>query len=66
MSEYAQVENNVVVNVVEADAAWIAEQPGAWIEYTDENPCAIGWAVVDGACIVPPPPPLPEPIPATE
>lgn len=56
MATYAQVENNVVVNVVEADAAWIAEQPGEWIQYTAENPCIIGCDVVDGACVLPPPP----------
>jgi hypothetical protein len=59
MAEYAQVENNIVVNVVEADAAWIAQQPGTWIEYDDANPCAIGWDVVAGACVIPP---APEPI----
>jgi hypothetical protein len=57
MATYAQVENNIVVNVVDADAAWIAEQPGEWIEYTAENPCIIGCDVVDGACVLPPPPP---------
>jgi hypothetical protein len=57
MSTYAQVENNVVVNVVVADAEWIAEQPGEWIEYTAENPCIIGCDVVNGACVLPPPPP---------
>ena len=62
MSTYAQVENNVVVNVVEADAAWIAEQPGEWIEYTVENPCIIGCDVVGGVCVIPPPPP-PTPYP---
>jgi hypothetical protein len=59
MATYAQVENNIVVNVVDADAAWIAEQPGEWIEYTDANPCGIGWAVEDGVCVLPPPPPPP-------
>jgi hypothetical protein len=58
MAEYAQVENNIVVNVVEADAAWIAQQPGTWIEYTDANPCAIGWDVEDGACLIPYVPPI--------
>jgi hypothetical protein len=53
ISTYAQVENNVVVNVVEADAEWIAEQPGEWIQYTEESPCGIGWDVVDGSCVVP-------------
>ena len=61
MATYAQVENNIVINVVVADAAWIAQQPGEWIEYTSANPCAIGWDVVDGACVVPPPNPSPPP-----
>jgi len=59
MAEYAQVENNVVVNVVEADAAWIAQQPGEWILYTAENPCIIGCDVVDGACVIQTSPPTP-------
>lgn len=57
MADYAQVENNVVVNVVVADAEWIAQQPGEWIEYDDAHPCAIGWDVQNGVCVVPPPPP---------
>lgn len=61
ISTYAQVENNIVVNVVVADAEWIAEQPGTWIEYTDANPCIIGCDVVNGVCVLPPPPP-PTPI----
>jgi hypothetical protein len=59
MANYAQVENEIVVNVVVADAEWIAEQPGEWIEYTDENPCAIGWDVENGQCVIPPLPPEP-------
>tara|TARA_R110000822_G_C15175724_1_gene479794 strand:+ start:576 stop:767 length:192 start_codon:yes stop_codon:yes gene_type:complete len=58
---YAQVENNIVVNVVEATADWIAAQPGEWIEYDAANPCGIGWDVENGICILPPPPP-PDPI----
>lgn len=57
MSNYAEVQNNVVVNVVVADAAWIAQQPGEWIEYDDAHPCAIGWDVENGVCVVPPAPP---------
>ena len=59
MATYAQVENNVVVNVVDASPEWIAEQSGEWIEYDNANPCAIGWDVENGVCIVPPPPPSP-------
>ena len=63
MATYAQVENDIVVNCVVADAEWIAEQAGEWILYTDENPCGIGWDVVDGVCIIPPPPPQPPVLP---
>jgi hypothetical protein len=59
MATYAQVENDIVINVVEADAEWIALQPGEWILYTAANPCIIGCDVVDGACVLPPPPKLP-------
>ena len=62
MAEYAQVKNNVVVNVVEADSEWIAQQSGEWILYTNENPCAIGWDVEDGVCIIPPAPPPSPPV----
>lgn len=61
MATYAQVENDIVVNCVEADAEWIAQQPGEWIEYTAENPCIIGCDVVDGACVLPPLPVPDEP-----
>jgi hypothetical protein len=62
MAIYAQVENNIVVNMVVADAEWVAQQSGEWILSTDENRSAIGCDVVDGVCIIPPPPPsvLPE------
>lgn len=56
MATYAQVENNVVVNVAEANADWIATQPGEWIEYDENNPCIIGCDVVNGVCVLPPPP----------
>ena len=59
MATYAQVENDIVINVVVADSEWIAEQSGEWIEYTQENPCGIGWTVTDGVCDVPPPNPAP-------
>ena len=59
MANYAQVSNGIVVNVVVANAEWIAEQPGQWIEYDDEHPAAIGWEVKNGVVIVPPPPPEP-------
>lgn len=32
ISVYALLENNLVVNLVEADAHWIANQSGTWVE----------------------------------
>lgn len=63
MATYAQVENDIVVNVVVADAEWIAQQQGEWIEYTDANPCAIGWEVENAVCVIPTPIPPPPPFP---
>jgi hypothetical protein len=59
MATYAQVENDVVVNTVVADAEWVAQQTGEWIEYDDAHPCSTGWAVEDGVCVIPPSPPPP-------
>jgi len=56
---YAQVENGIVVNIVEASPEWIAEQPGTWIEYDASHPCGIGYTVTNGVCDLPPPPPMP-------
>jgi hypothetical protein len=47
-----------IVEVVPPD--WVNNDPQHLIEYTPENPAAIGWAVVDGVVQVPPPPPLPD------
>ena len=58
MATYAQVENGIVVNCVVADATWLGLQSGEWILYTDANPCGIGWAVENGACVVPVLPPF--------
>jgi hypothetical protein len=43
MSTYALIVGDTVVNVVMADADWIATQPGNWHEYDDDRPAAIGW-----------------------
>ena len=45
---WGQVVDNVCVNIVIADAAWIAEQPGIWIESTPDNYAWIGATVTDG------------------
>lgn len=54
------VTNGIVVNIEVVAADWVNNDPAHYIEYTPENPAAIGWAVVDGVVIVPPPPPEPE------
>ena len=54
--------NGVVMNVSVVSATWVNDDPEHLIEYTPENPAAIGWEVKDGEVIVPPPPP-PMPVP---
>ena len=62
MKTYAQVENKIVVNTVVADAEWIALQTGTWIEFDETHPCSIGWDVENGVCVIPPAPPVDEPV----
>ena len=46
MATYAVVNNNIVQNVIVAQSLEIAQEitGNTCIEYTDENPAAIGWA----------------------
>lgn len=53
------VTNGVVVNVEVVAPDWVNNDPAHYIEYTSENPAAIGWAVINGVVQVPPP--LPDP-----
>jgi hypothetical protein len=55
------VTNGVVVNVEVVPSDWVNNDPEHLIEYTPENPAAIGWAVIDGVVQVPPPPLPPSP-----
>ena len=55
------VTNGVIVNCEVVTPDWVNNDPTHLIEYTPENPAAIGWQVVNGVVIVPPPPPPPEP-----
>jgi hypothetical protein len=59
------VTNGIVTNVEVVAADWVNTDPTHLIEYTPENPAAIGWEVLNGVVIVPPPPPEPEPVDAT-
>lgn len=43
MNQYAQIIDNVIVNVVIADPDWIAQQPGIWAAYDNDRPAGIGW-----------------------
>jgi len=54
---YAIIENNIVINVVEADAAFASAN--GWVELQGE--AGIGWSYIDGAFIDNRPAPEPEP-----
>lgn len=56
--QYAQIENNTVVNIIEADAAFIATLPGQWLP---AGGASIGWLHADGALTAPAPEPEPAP-----
>ena len=45
MSTYAELNTeNIVTNVIVADAEFVATQTDkTYVEYTDENPAGIGW-----------------------
>jgi len=57
MTNYAHVQNGVVINIVVADEEWVSIQdaPTEWIEYTDENPAKINGDYVDGVFYSPNP-----------
>jgi len=44
----------VVVNIIVVAPDWVNDDPTHLIEYTAENPAAIGWEVKNGVVIVPP------------
>jgi hypothetical protein len=50
------VTNGIVVNVEVVAADWKNTDPTHLIEYTAENPAAIGWEVKNGVVVVPPAP----------
>jgi hypothetical protein len=54
------VTNGVVVNVEVVAPDWVNDDPTHLIEYTPENQDAIGWEVIEGLVIVPPPHPEPD------
>ena len=55
------VTDGIVVNVEVVPTDWTNTDPEHLIEYTPEQPAAIGWQVIDGVVQVPPPPPEPTP-----
>lgn len=63
---YALVRNNTIVNIIEADQAFIDQIAPQWqhIEPLDqdyEQPADIGWACINGVIQVPAPTPAPAP-----
>jgi hypothetical protein len=43
MSDYAELENDIVVNVVVAESDWVGLTFGVWVAYdNDVNPAMIG------------------------
>lgn len=57
MTVYAQIANNVVVNVIVADQEFIDALPN-FADYVLLTEGGIGWAYVDGKFIEPPTPPF--------
>lgn len=61
---YALVKNNIIVNIIEAEQAFIDEIAPQWqhIEPLDQDyeiPAQIGWGCINGTVQVPPPTPAP-------
>ena len=57
MSTYAELDTeNIVINVIVADAEFVATQPDkTYVEYTDENPAGIGYSYdPDTGLFIPP------------
>jgi len=63
MATYAEINTeNIVINVIVADAEFVATQTDkTYVEYTDENPAGIGYTY-DPDTELFTPPPAPEPI----
>jgi hypothetical protein len=62
MTYYAQIINNIVVNVIVAGADFVAmETDETLVEYTDENPAGIGWGYDPITNMFIPPTPIPIP-----
>lgn len=57
MTVYAQIENNIVINVIVADQEFIDILPNS-ANYVLLTEGGIGWAYVDGVFIEPPPAPF--------
>jgi len=65
VSTYAELNTeNIVINVIVADAEFVATQPDkTYVEYTDDNPAGIGYSYdPNTGLFIPPPQPEPEPV----
>lgn len=56
MKNFAFVENGIVINTSIADESWDST---GWIEFSDDNPCAVGWSYDDKSKIFIAPQPFP-------
>lgn len=54
---YALIENNVVINTIVADTAFILRQPGTWIEMgkTEGDKASPGFIRIEGKFVTPKP-----------
>jgi hypothetical protein len=50
---FAQIVDNIVVNVVIATEEWILAQPGQWQFYEEEDSVGIGWEFINGEFTAP-------------
>ena len=48
---FARIVDDVVEGIYVADAEWVSQQDGVWIQSTDDNRASQGASVVDGVFI---------------
>jgi hypothetical protein len=55
MATFAVIQDNKVINLIDAPSLEVAEEATEkiCIEYTNENPTGIGWSYIDGAFVAP-------------
>ena len=55
MGNYAVIENNKIVNIIDAPSLEVAEEATGHtcVEHTNDNPAVIGWSYVDNTFVAP-------------